>query len=183
MYDPCVTLVSLNSTPFTPGSCLRYSACIPHSSRPQDNPAFLHLLLLATPTNMCAAGKAKLGAAGGLERGGPLSALLAKVLILWPDSGVRIQLVSSPLLCFLEAFSSAAARSFSVLARVLLGSGVSRTLAGCARGFYNPLQRRHWEGVVPGLRTHWSRSAAQQLRQLLAAVSFHHRNHHAFCCS
>lgn len=58
-------------------------------------PAFLHLLLLATPANMRAAGKAKLGAGWGLEgEEGLHAALLAKVLILWPGSEVRIQLVS-----------------------------------------------------------------------------------------
>jgi hypothetical protein len=32
------------------------------------------------------------------------------------------------------------------------------------------------------MRTYQSPCAAQQLRQLLATVSFHRRSHHAFCC-
>lgn len=81
--------------------------------------------------------------------------------------------------------ASIATRSFLVL--VFLGSGVSRALAGCALGFYNPLQRRHGEGAVPGtaysLAREGSAAQQQQLRQLLAAVSLRHRSHHAFCCS
>lgn len=87
-------------------------------------------------------------------------------------------------LCFCCAVAAAAvACSFAgaSLARVLLGSGVSRTSAGCARGFYNPLQRRHREGAVPGLRTRQSWCTAPQLNQLLATVSFHQHSHLAFC--
>lgn len=35
-------------------------------------------------------------------------------------------------------------------------------MAGCTRGFYNPLQRRHCEGAVPGLRTLGSLSSGRQ---------------------
>lgn len=68
-----------------------------------------------------------------------------------------------------------------LLARVPLGSGVSTTSAGCARGFYNPLQRRHREGAVPGLRSRQYPCAARQPHRLLATVSLHRRIQHAFC--
>lgn len=76
-------------------------------------------------------------------------------------------------LCFRCAAAAGVACSFAgaSLARVVLGSGVSRTSAGCARGFYNPPQRRHREGAVPGLRTRQSPRAAPRLNRRLATVS------------
>ena len=95
-----------------------------HSTRFQKarQPAFWHLLLLATPVNMRAAGKAKLGAGWELDgEEGLLAAQLVNVLVLWPASEVRIQLVSSffPLLHLEPLLPPAASRSWSFCAQEL----------------------------------------------------------------
>lgn len=132
-------------------------------------------------------GEAKLYASGGLGAQGVLVTVYPiKVLSLWPMSWSCVSSWN-----FFLCFCCGCGRRLRhhplqlrrrLLARVPLSLGVSRTSAGCARGFYSPLQRRHWEGAVPGLCTHQSPCAARQLHQLLATVSLQRRrSHHAFC--
>lgn len=156
-----------------------------HGSGKQETPAVLHLLLLATPVPSACSGKCKALFCRRTYRAKGrvfVTERPVKVLSLWRGFWGPLS-VWRFFLRFCCAAAAAVACSFAgaSLARVLLGLGVSRTSAACARGFYNPLQRRHREGAVPGLRTRQSSCAAPQLNQLLATVSLHKRSHPAFC--